>query len=318
LASFVAPLIDRIKSSDNAEWVEYGPEWFMENIHSTDIHPLGTVYEGGGKGYTVKDSDLIQLIDTFHSKGLKVLLRPTLEFHYFRPWRGVLEPTDWNLWFQSYANFITHYARIAEQTGVELYCVGNELKNAEVYPDKWKDIISKVRQIYHGPLTYSDAGFIYGNNSNVRFWSDLDIISIGYYPPITGAGPYWDTGVEPMLDPPLELYIQQMEEILDGVFPVHQQYGKPVLVDEAGCVNYDGANQIPYDLDYWGKLIDNQEQADFFEAALQVTSKRDWIKGYFAFVFNVLDGYNYQVWNVPITFDFRDKPAEGVIKFWYK
>ena len=73
----------------------------------------------------------------FRNKGLKVLLRPTLELYFWAEWRGIIEPSDWDQWFASYEEFITHYAQIAQQTSVELFSIGNELMNSNGYTDKW-------------------------------------------------------------------------------------------------------------------------------------------------------------------------------------
>ena len=81
LDSFIPRMLDDFTNEYNANWIEFAPYWWMENRTSSEVHPLGA-WEPGATGYTIEDSDLVELINLFHSKGLKVFLRPTLEFHH--------------------------------------------------------------------------------------------------------------------------------------------------------------------------------------------------------------------------------------------
>ncbi len=317
ITTYVADLVEEIADYDKAEWIEFAPYWWMENINSNDLHPLGEWYDGA-PGFTIPDSTLVELINVFHSKGLKVFLRPTLEFYSWIDWRGVLQPNDWETWFASYSNFIAHYAQIAEQTGVELFSVGNELKNAEPFTDNWKSIIQTVRSIYSAELTYCDAGLsYYYGNSNVKFWAELDYIGVDFYHSITGAGQFWDTGYPPMIDPPFSTYIQSLENCFNNIIlPVQKEYNKPILITESGCRNIDGENM---DVGFWqGTNIDNREQAEYYEALLQTISNKDWVSGFFLFVYDLKLDINIVKEDWPISFNPRYRPARDVIKYWYR
>lgn len=314
---YIPDKVDEFVNEDHAEWIEFAPYWWMETKYSNEVHPLEEYYPGA-PGFTIPDSTLIKLINIFHNKGLKVLLRPTLEFYNWVEWRGGLEPTDWDLWFLSYENFITHYAAISEQTSIELFSIGNELKNSNGFTEKWNDIIVKVRNIYSGDLTYSDSELIYGT-SLIEFWDKLDIISTGFYPPITGKGDYWNTGFQAMIDPPFQIFIQSLENWINTfLLPVYQSYQKPVLIVEAGCSNTEGANILPWYFDFTGKTIDNREQADYYEALFQVISNKSWISGVFIFVYDLKLDYNFVYSDWPFAHNPKLKPAREVVRFWYK
>ncbi|MDP2338779.1 MAG: hypothetical protein Q8N05_20475 [Bacteroidota bacterium] len=316
LEDYVAKMTDEYVNYDHTEWIEFAPFWWMENKRSTDIHPLPE-WVSGSPGFTIPDSTLIKLISIFHAKGLKVMLRPTLEFYNWSEWRGGLQPGNWDAWFASYQNFILHYAKIAEQTGVELFSVGNELKNSNSYTDKWTGIISEVRKTYRGLLTYSDSDLPYGI-SPIEFWDKLDIIGTGFYSPITGAGSYWDTGFPAMKDPPFDIFVQPMQNWFNKfLLPIHNKYQKQVLITEAGCSNVDGANLAPWVWDYSNTTLDNKEQADYYEAFLRVISDKSWISGVFFFEYDLMRDYSFQrsIW--PIAHNPKNKPAREVVRLWY-
>jgi hypothetical protein len=317
LSTYVPDRLDDFVSERGAEWIEFSPYWWMTTKTSSEVHPLG---DGGASsaGFTIRDADLVTLIALCHSQGLKVFLRPTLEFHNWTEWRGGLQPANWQAWFDSYTEFILHYAEIAERTGVEMFTVGVELKNSNGFTDNWRSIIRQVRAVYHGLLTYSDSELLAGL-SKIEFWDDLDLISCSGYTAITGSGPYWDTGIAPADDPRFSDFVTSIDRAYTQyVLPAHERYGKPVLVAEAGCANYDGANLCPW---CWESIADtaqdNNEQVMYFEALLQVLSSKDWIEGVFPFVWAFKADYNWQHEDWPISHELRLGPVADVVRLWY-
>ena len=100
--------------------------------------------------------------------------------------QGDLTPTDPAAWFASYATFINHYAQIAQNNGVELFCVGCELNHLDTstYDANWRTVISGVRAIYNGPLTYAADWSTY---ARIPFWGALDYAGIDAYFPLSNA-----------------------------------------------------------------------------------------------------------------------------------
>ncbi|MBN1996387.1 hypothetical protein JW935_02460 [candidate division KSB1 bacterium] len=320
LITYIPPIIEKFKNQLNVNYVEIAPYWWMENKNSVNIHPLGEWYPDA-PGCTVKDSNLVELLKIIHDNNLKVFLRPHIEFYYWSEWRGNLEPSDWNEWFESYENFILHYASIAEQTEVEFFSVGSELYNSEIFTEKWIHVINEVKNLYNGILTYCGGGFTYGT-SHVMFWSDLDYIGVNMYPVITGSNGYYDSGIPPELDPSIETFRDQINNHLDSIeFPDYQNFNKPIIITETGILNHDGSNQRLYDQFQWfGKPLDNREQADYFDAFYESISNKEWIHGFFAFTYKLMSDYQYQAssHDTPIGWEIRNRPAEQVLKYWYK
>src|SRR6267154_2739414 len=121
---------------------------------------------------TESDQSLIQGILNAEKDGLSVVLKPAIS-----PLDGAgssaLAPTDVAAFFASYKAEIVHLAQIAQETGVQTFALGNEMSSltGAQYLPYWTDIISAVRAVYHGELTYAaatDAAY------KVSFWSQLD------------------------------------------------------------------------------------------------------------------------------------------------
>ena len=314
--TFIPERLRELVEDLGAEWVEFSPYWWMEDEHSNSVHPLGP-WHPGAPGFTVPDDALIRFIEMCHAQGLKVFLRPTLEFYNWTDWRGTLQPTDWDAWFDSYTRFVVHYATIAERAGVEMFAVGAELKNSTPFTSHWREVIRQVREVYRGQITYYDSELVHGI-SGVRFWDQLDLISCGGYPYITGSGPYWDTGYHATNDPPYEVFVDSIRRAFrQHVLPVAQAYGMPVLVAELACGNYDGANLCAWCYDFTGKTVDHNEQTMLFEAHFQVLSGEPWVIGVFPFAWSMKADYNYQNEDWPLGNDLRLKPAAGVVAAWY-
>src|SRR5205814_253350 len=99
-------------------------------------------------------------------------------------WRGVIDPkrngneSNWDEWFESYREMVTHYAQAAELGHADVFLVGSELVSAEQFRDEWVRTIKAVRKVYHGLLTYSAN---WDHYSGIPFWDKLDLICTNSY-----------------------------------------------------------------------------------------------------------------------------------------
>ena len=124
-----------------------------------------------------------------HALGIKVLLKPHL---WLRPpdWPGSIEPQGedgWREWFRTYREFILHYAILARLTGMDAFCLGNELEKTTGHEREWRSVIAAVRAAYPGPLTYGAA---FEEVFRVSFWDALDFIGVSaYYPLVQERSP---------------------------------------------------------------------------------------------------------------------------------
>src|SRR3954453_19869175 len=72
---------------------------------------------------------LAELIKHAKDRKLRVILMPIvlLDAPIGNEWRGQIKPLDWEDWFNSYRDMITHFAYIAEDNHADVLVVGSEL-----------------------------------------------------------------------------------------------------------------------------------------------------------------------------------------------
>jgi len=237
--------------------------------------------------------------------GLKVMLKPHLELaedttkRRYQIGRDFRED-DWRIWFASYEGFIKHYALFAEKKGVEQLCVGTELSATEARATEWRHIINEVRNHYSGSLTYS-ANF--DRAGNITWWDALDYIGVNAYYPLTD------------LDSPCLAELKKAwRPYVAGLRRLAVEWQKPVLFTEIGYRSADGANKRPW---AWTEKrpVDLGEQADAYRATFESVFEKSWLAGIYWWVWEVDAGQGGP------GDDFYTpcgKPAEDILRFWYK
>jgi len=257
--------------------------------------------------YTVTDRDLTVAVGKLHSLGLKVCMKPIVNCAD-GAWRAFIRfpETDfnkkdyWKEWFSSYKAFLCHYAEIAEDTGCEMFCVGCEMLGTEAKEDAWRDVISAVRQIYHGPLVYNTN---HGKEENVRWWDAVDYIGTSAYFSVAG-GPGFS--------------MEQMKEAWDShkaaLHRLSEKHGgKQIIFMEIGCRSAAGCAAVPYDFTHREFPYDENEQANFYESCFRSMWNESWFAGFFWW-----DWYTKLPADKPeYGFSIVDKKAENIVKEWY-
>ena len=236
----------------NANWIGIAFAALQATAQSTDIP-----FE---KEPTVTDDEVRWAIRKAKARGLKVCLKPVVNVAD-GTWRAFIgffdeevpgEPS-WADWFASFTRFVVHYARIAEEEGCEMLCVGCEMVQSDKRDVEWRALISEVRTAYSGLVTYNCDKYQEGR---VTWWDAVDIISSsGYYP----LGD-WDAQ-------------------LDRIGAVVAREGKPFLFMESGCPSREGSSARPNDWTLEG-IPSETEQADWYRDAFNACAKRDWVQGF--------------------------------------
>lgn len=224
-------------------------------------------------------------------------------------WRGDFNPSNPAAWFQSYTQFILHYAQIAQEEGVELYCMGTEFKtiSGAANRDRWVAVINAINGVYGGPLTYAaNATFPADEFTSVSFWDQIDIIGLDGYFTLTDQN-------NPTLAQLISAWTSNRfgENIVAAVQNFASSRQKPVIFTEIGYKSTDGTNREPWNFGLSG-AVDTAEQRDCYEAAFTVWSQQSsWMRGFF-----------WWAWPVPPPaandgdYNPRSKPAETVLRAW--
>ena len=274
---------------------------------------------------TPNDIELKEIIDYIHSKGIAVQLRPMLECFDGCGRLNVMFPPDkpripglvnnhCSQWFDSMCKRSVYYARIAQLTGCEMFCLDSELDRIIGFNQQWKHVIQCVREIYSGPITschtvHSRVIDFEAVLSDKNHWFyDLDALSLSdYMKCVKKAGLSVD-----------EIASTMQEELL-RLRRVAALYGKPILFGEIGCTSVYGAAMHPGGW-YPNEAYDEEEQANFLEAFLKVFGAEPWFYGMYWWKWEeqlarpwVLDPSQGDK-----GFTVRGKKAQLVMKKWYR
>lgn len=203
--------------------------------------------------------------------GLKVMLKP--QVYIPSSWTGSLNfasEADWQRWEEDYETYIIDFARVAEETGAELFCIGTEFRSAIAKrPAFWHGLIAKVRRLYKGKITYSAN---WDDWPHIPFWGELDYIGLsGYFPLVEGT------------TPSVHALREAWGPIRDRLARFSAQHGKPVLFTEFGYLSVDGCGWRNWELEQGihGRNINEQAQANCYEALLSVFQQESWWGGGF-------------------------------------
>ena len=163
-------------------------------------------------------------IDMAHARGLRVMLVPHLWVES-KDWRAKIDPeTDegWARWAQSYRDFVTIWADVAEAHHVELFSVGVELRSwvTSGRATSFLDVIATVRQRYHGLLTYSAN---WDDVDDTIILGAIDVIGINAFYPLA------DRDGATLLE-----LLAGGEKIRQKVHTLAANLRKPVLFTEIG------------------------------------------------------------------------------------
>jgi hypothetical protein len=278
-----------------ASWVSLLVTGFQDTFRSTAIYSNES---------TPSDEDLAHAIATAHRLGLKVMLKPHVDLSNDPAhWRGDIgfeREADWAAWFDSYRQFLYHYAELAQANGVEQFCVGCELSGTSVRETDWRETIAGVRARFTGPVVYASNHS--GEEVSIRWWDAVDYIGVDAYYSLTEK------------DNPTVVELKAAwTPHLNRLASLATTWHKPILLTEIGYRSIDGTNRYP--ADWWTTgTLDPQEQADCYEAALQSLWHQPWFAGMFWWTWTTDPSVGG-----PCNTDFTpyDKPAEDLLRTWY-
>ncbi len=266
---------------------------------------------------TESDASLIQGILNAEKDGLSVVLKPDIS-GLDHTMSSALQPSDIATFFATYKAEIVHLAEIAQETGVSTFVIGNELGGLTTAPylPYWTDIIQSVRAVYSGEVTYAAAT---DEAYKVSFWNQLDAIGVNTYPPltVTGSTPTVQDIVNAWHQVPAasDWWAPTFDNMspYDFIQSLAQQYGKPVLMTEAGYLSLDYNGQISGDWQLSGAL-DTEEQAAAYQAFMQVWGPSAGTS---------LQGVEFWDWDLnnaysPAGYSPMGKPAQAIVTEYFK
>ena len=295
----IQPLVE-----NRVNWIVQTPFGWQRGIDTPRIK-LSTT---GGVLWGETDQGLAVTTKLARDRGIHTLLKPHIWISG-GGWRGQIrmaDDTQWDEWFESYRRFILHYARFAQVHGIEALCIGTELRTCVIgHQDQWRRIISEVRAVYDGKLTY--AANWYAEFEEITFWNELDFIGIQAYFPLSDAE-----------DPTLEDLLQGWKKPLRQIQRVRKKFDKPVVFTEVGYRSIARAADKPWQWPRRGEEnpTDTAIQARCYEAFFRTFWDKPWVAGVYWWKWfpNVVrTGVADNTGFTP-----QNKPAEKVMAGWYE
>lgn len=159
-------------------------------VNSIAIHPYAQIREDGhvvmGRRSGASTTHITTPLRWAHERGMSAMLIPHIAYWGTKfSWRGEIDfvtPVEWDRFFADYETWIVQMATVAESEHAEIFCVGLEFTHAQKQDERWRKIISAVRQVYHGKVTY---GANWNEYEEVKFWDALDFIGVLAYFPLS-------------------------------------------------------------------------------------------------------------------------------------
>lgn len=202
-------------------------------------------------------------------QGLKTMLKP----HVWMQGGSHLDlefstEADWQSFEHDYAQYVLHFARLADSLHVDLYCITTELDRfAIARPAFWQRLIGQVRQVYKGPLTYAANWDRY---EQIPFWPQLDYVGVDAYFPVSNDR-----------TPSVKALAKGWQPHLKTLASISSQTQKPVLFTEFGYRSCDYAGRQPWESE--SDCTPNETaQANAYAALLDTVWPQPWFAGGFA------------------------------------
>ena len=281
------------------EWISLSPFGYLD-----DANRPGYLYYSRGAG-AENDESIIAAFYAAKKLGMGVMLKPHVLMNSRNwGWPGEINmrnQEDWEKFFKYYYSWIRHYALLAEIYQMDIFCIGVELVQATQGHEKsWRDLISKIRQIYHGPLVYSAN---WGEEfENLTFWNDFDYIGLNCYYPLSNK----DTAT-------LEELRKGAEQMLPKIEKVAYKYQKPILLTEVGFTSTARSWQNPHKRNRGAPVV-LEDQALAYRAIIETFWEKEWFYGFYWWKWPTYLEHGGKQHN---GFTPNGKPAENVVKEWY-
>ncbi|NND95119.1 MAG: glycoside hydrolase [Flavobacteriales bacterium] len=282
-----------------AEYVCLMPYGYMSK-DSTRVRYDNAQWQWWGE----RSEGISTLIQDARSRGLSIMLKP----HIWIGWGdytgdlNFLSDRDQTNWNASYTDYLLHYARLAEQYDVEIFCIGTELcMQLNDDPEYWSGLIEEVKSVYQGKLTYASNWDCY---QDFPFWGKLDYIGIDAYFPL------------------LESTEADLHKVSNGwkywkdemnVYSTDQN--KPILFTEYGYRSVEFGLREPWEMSRSGE-VSNDIQELGYQGLFKSIWNEPWFAGGFLWKWHCLEHLEHK--DKATRFTPQGKPGLDIIIKNYK
>lgn len=299
--SLVAPR-DSISDNDLKPLYDIGPQWvaLMPFSFMKDKDP-NLRFDVDNQWWGEKAAGVKHMANLVRKKNIKVMLKPQIWVYDNNLYTGFIEMNseqDWVTFEQKYKDFMLHYAKIAEQNNIEMLCIGTELeKFVTMRPNYWLKLISEIKKVYTGKLTYAANWDEY---KRVGFWKQIDYIGIDAYFPVSAKQ-----------SPTKEDIIAGWQPHIATLKAFSEQHQKKIIFTEYGYRSMDYTGKEPWDASN-GSKVNLQAQVDAYNGFFESVYKEDWLSG--GFIWKWFTNHPKSGGSENNRFTPQNKPAQETLK----
>ncbi len=264
----------------------------------------------------------VDLIKKLRYKGINVLLEPYPYIQNGEQYETQLKPTDINEWFWNWKQVVLRpiVHDIAKPYKVYSLCIGSNFDQIEDQYNYWTDVANFVRTNFRGRITYKTNWWYtanwettkdgqnetYSQKLNNPVLGKVDFISVAAYFELTDSD---SNTVENLVS---SLYATQTyyrhQNVFEELKNMSLRWNKQVFFGELGFPKRNKASVHPWN-PLPSNIINEQEQANCFQAYKEVFEKESWNMGFSVFAIGKIDGNkNY----------YPGDQSVQVINSWYK
>ena len=283
----------------NANYAAIMPFGFIQELAHPEI-----IFNSDRQWFGETEVGAKQYIETLHKQQIKVMLKPQIWV-----WRGeftglikMVNNEDWRALEDAYSNFILTYAKVAQETKVEIFCIGTELETfIEERPEYWSKLIVEIRTIYKGKLTYAAN---WNEYNRTPFWADLDYIGIDAYFPLSNSK-----------TPTLKECKERWPTYKNELKVLSESYYKPIMFTEYGYRSVDYAAKAPWNSDRNMTEVNLKAQSNAMASLFEEIWDEDWFAG--GFVWKWFHDHKNVGGETDSQFTPQNKPVENLIRDYY-
>ena len=282
----------------NANWVTLMPFGFMKTENDTSI-----AFNTKRQWINERKEGIEATSKLFKSTKIKIMLKPQIWIPKggFTGYIKMKSENDWKVLEDNYEKFILFYAKIAQGNKCEMFCIGTEMNSFVITrPIFWNNLISKIKKVYTGKITYAENWDTY---KNVPFISKLDYIGIDAYFPLDTTKTPTIKAIETAWQP-LKKEMQQLAK----------KYKKKILFTEYGYQSKDYTTLEPWDHSKC-RTVNLKGQENALTAIFNQFWKADWFAG--GFLWKWYDNNNEAGGNTDSDYAVQNKPSEKIVKKQY-
>lgn len=284
-----------------ARWVALTPYAFSPNKNSSKI-----VYDLPRQWWGERVPGIERCVELARADSLKIMLKPQVWIP--GAWVGdvQLDKEDFEAWAVQYSSYLLRMARIAAEQDIELLCIGTEYDQlAQRYPDFWRKLIVDIRAFFKGELCYAANWDAY---QDIPFWKELDYIGVNAYFPLSSAEA-----------PSVAALCKAWRGPLRKMKRLSTQEQRPILFTEWGYLTVPRCSYRTWELEQQlsGLPVDEQAQANAYEALIKTFSEESWWAGGFIWKWYGSKSSNWGEGNARKDYSPRDKAAATVLQqYW--